>query len=53
MTTDLVIDVDVLEGNVVLRGTVPSIDSAESAEEVAARVPGVIEVDEELDVEEL
>lgn len=52
-TTDLTIDVEVIEGNVTLRGTVPSIDAAESAEEVAARVPGVVEVDEELDVEEL
>ncbi|HRC62273.1 MAG TPA: BON domain-containing protein [Dehalococcoidia bacterium] len=53
MTTDLQIEVTVLEGLVTLTGTVPSIDSAESAEEVAARVPGVVEVDEELDVEEL
>jgi osmotically-inducible protein OsmY len=53
MTTDLTIDVEVTDGNVVLRGTVPSIDTAESAEEVAARVPGVVEVDEELDVEDL
>jgi osmotically-inducible protein OsmY len=52
-TTDLVIDVEVLEGNVTLRGTVPSVDAAERAEEVAARIPGVVEVDEELDVEEL
>jgi osmotically-inducible protein OsmY len=38
---------------VTLRGTVQSLDDVESAEEVAARVPGVIEVSEELDVEDL
>ncbi|MGE0135345.1 MAG: BON domain-containing protein [Dehalococcoidia bacterium] len=53
MTTDLAIEVAVIERVATLTGTVPSIDSAESAEEVAARVPGVVEVSEELDVEEL
>jgi osmotically-inducible protein OsmY len=49
-TTDLVIDVSVENGVVHLRGTVPDLDDAENAEAVAARVPGVIEVSEELDV---
>ena len=52
-TTDLNLEVDVEEGLVTLRGTVQSLDDVESAEEVAARVPGVIEVNEELDVEDL
>ena len=38
-------------GVVRLTGRVESIDDAESAEEVAARVPGVLEVDEALDTE--
>ena len=52
-TTDLAIDVEVIDGYVTLRGTVPSVDDAENAEEVAARLPGVIEVIEELEVEDL
>ncbi len=52
-TTDLVVDVEVFEGSVTLRGTVPSVDDVENAEEVAARLPGVMEVNEELDVEDL
>lgn len=52
-TTDLVIDVEVFAGTVTLRGTVPSVDDVENAEEVAARLPGVVEVNEELDVEDL
>lgn len=52
-TTDLVLEVDVVEGLVTLRGPAPSIDAVESAEEVAARVPGVTEVVEELDVADL
>ena len=36
-----------------LRGLVQDLDDAENAEEVAARVPGVIEVREELDVESM
>ncbi len=52
-TTDLVVDVEVFEGSVTLRGSVPSVIDVENAEEVAARVPGVVEVDEELDVEDL
>jgi osmotically-inducible protein OsmY len=47
------VDVEVFEGSVTLRGSVPSVIDVENAEEVAARVPGVVEVDEELDVEDL
>jgi osmotically-inducible protein OsmY len=50
LTTDLVIRVAVRKGVVRLRGAVPSLDDAESAEEVAGRVEGVREVVEELDV---
>lgn len=49
-TIDLVIDVIVRNGVVRLRGRVPTLDDAESAEEVAARVPTVLEVIEELEV---
>jgi osmotically-inducible protein OsmY len=50
MTTDLALHVVVLEGVVYLRGRVASLDEAEAAEEVAGRVPGVVEVREKLDV---
>lgn len=49
-TADLVIQVIVRNGIVHLRGTVPTLDDAEAAEEVAGRVPTVIEVLEELEV---
>ncbi|MCK9519570.1 MAG: BON domain-containing protein [Dehalococcoidia bacterium] len=49
-TTDLEIGVAVFQGVAVLRGRVPYLEDAESAEEVAARVPGVAEVREELEV---
>jgi len=49
-TMDLSISVDVNEGIVRLRGSVGTIDDVESAEEVASRVPGVVEVQEELRV---
>jgi osmotically-inducible protein OsmY len=49
-TTALEIDVSVFEGVVRLRGGVPLLEDAESAEEVAARVPGVVEVREELEI---
>lgn len=52
-TTALEVEVEVLDGVATLRGTVPSVDETESAEEVVARVPGVVEVNEELNVEEL
>lgn len=49
-TTDLPIWVTVHRGVVHLRGTVPSLNDAEAAEDVASRVPNVVEVNEELDV---
>ena len=49
-TTDLNIVVAVRNGVAHLRGDVPDLDDAENAEAVAARVPGVREVVEELDV---
>jgi osmotically-inducible protein OsmY len=48
LTTDLAVEVAVEHGVAYLRGTVPGLDDAENAEEVAARVPGVREVVEEL-----
>jgi osmotically-inducible protein OsmY len=50
-TTDLKIHVHVRRGIVFLRGTVSTIDDAEAAESAASRVPGVIEVREELQLE--
>ena len=52
-TTDLQIRVVVRQGVAHLIGKVPSLDDAEQAEAVAARVPGLVEVREELDVETL
>ena len=49
-TTDLPIEVAVEDGVVYLRGTVTSLDDAEQAEEVAGRVPGVEDVEEELEI---
>src|SRR5215207_1034795 len=49
-TTDLRIQVDVVDGVVRLRGGVPGLEDADNAEEVASRVPGVQEVNEELRV---
>jgi osmotically-inducible protein OsmY len=49
-TTDLELEVEVVEGVVHLRGKVPLLEDAENAEAVAATVPGVIEVIEETDV---
>ena len=50
VTTELAIDVEVTRGRVILTGTVTDIQEAETAEEVAARVPGVVEVQEQLEV---
>ncbi|MHB1132110.1 MAG: BON domain-containing protein [Chloroflexota bacterium] len=50
LTTDLDIRVEVRHGVVHLHGTVPNLIDAENAEAVAARVPGVVEVQEELTV---
>jgi osmotically-inducible protein OsmY len=52
-TTDLVMDVTVEQGVVRLRGRVAYLFDAENAQEVAARVPGVVEVLEELDVDQM
>lgn len=49
-TADLVIYVAVRNGVVHLRGQVADLDDADNAESVAARVPGIREVVEELDV---
>ncbi len=49
-TTGLVLEVEVNQGVVRLRGAVEDLLDVESAEEVAARVPGVMEVAEELEV---
>ncbi len=49
-TTDLPIEVEVQGGVVFLRGSVPSLDDADSAETVASRVQGVEEVEEELEI---
>jgi osmotically-inducible protein OsmY len=49
-TTDLEINLVVRQGVVLLRGSVPTLEDAQSAEEIAARVPGVREVVEELEV---
>jgi osmotically-inducible protein OsmY len=49
-TTDLNIVVAVRNGVVHLRGQVADLDDADNAESVAARVPGVRDVVEELDV---
>jgi osmotically-inducible protein OsmY len=49
-TIDLLIDVQVRNGVVSLRGRVPTQADADAAEEVAGRVPTVREVQEELDV---
>lgn len=49
-TIDLAIDVIVRNGVVHLRGRVQTLDDADAAEEVAGRVPTVVEVREELEV---
>lgn len=49
-TTELQIGVWVRQGVVRLEGTVPLLEDAEAAEEVAARVEGVAEVLDELEV---
>lgn len=52
-TTDLDVRVTVREGIVRLHGRVPYLEDAESAEEVASRVPGVLEVREELEIDQM
>jgi osmotically-inducible protein OsmY len=53
VTTALAIDVEVSSGRVILTGTVTDIQEAETAEEVVARIPGVTEVEEQLEVQAL
>ena len=48
LTTDLQVDVVVERGVAVLRGIVSDVEDAENAEEVASRVPGVLEVIDEM-----
>lgn len=50
LTTDLDIRVTVRNGIVYLRGRVASLEDVEAVEEVSARVPGVVDVHEELDI---
>ncbi len=52
-TTHLQIEVTVARGVVILEGRVDDLHDVEAAEEVAARVPGVVEVEERLHVEAL
>jgi len=49
-TTSLSLAVTVRHGVVRLRGWVPGLEDDDNAEAVAARVPGVVEVLDELDV---
>lgn len=49
-TTDLDVEVRVEEGVAYLSGRVADIDDVENAEEVASRIPGVVEVVEELEL---
>jgi osmotically-inducible protein OsmY len=49
-TTDLNIEVEVEDGVVYLHGTVGSLDDVEQAEQIAGSVPGVVEVDEDLEI---
>jgi hypothetical protein len=51
-TTDLDVEVDVREGTAYLRGRVSDLVDADNAMAVAGRVPGVIEVVDELTIEE-
>lgn len=50
LTCELDVQVEVQSGVVVLRGRVKSLDEAEAAEEVARRVPGVLDVEDALEV---
>ncbi len=49
-TSDLHIRVEVEEGVAYLHGRVAGLEDADAAEEVAGRVPGILEVVEELEV---
>ena len=52
-TTDLEIHVSVEQSVAELRGSVTSLDDAQDAEAVASRVPGVVEVKENLEIQDL
>ncbi|HEX6031341.1 MAG TPA: BON domain-containing protein [Tepidiformaceae bacterium] len=52
-TTDLELEIEVVEGVVYIRGTVALLEDAENAEAVAATVPGVLDVIDETEVEGL
>jgi osmotically-inducible protein OsmY len=47
-TAHLQIEVGIYEGIVVLRGLVPDLADADAAKDVASRVPGVVQVHEDL-----
>jgi hyperosmotically inducible periplasmic protein len=51
-TSTLDLDVETIDGVVYLRGTVPSLEDTDLAAEVAARVPGVVDVVDEMTVQE-
>jgi osmotically-inducible protein OsmY len=53
LTTELQVRVLVRKGVAHLRGRVADVEEAEAAEEIAGRVPGVVEVIEELEVSNL
>jgi osmotically-inducible protein OsmY len=52
-TTSLEIEVVVREGIAHLYGRVPDLDDAQNAEEVARRVPGLVDVEDAIEVTEL
>jgi hypothetical protein len=51
-TTDLTVDVETIEGVVYLRGAVPTLQDTDLAMEVAERVDGVLDVEDELEIAE-
>lgn len=51
-TTTLNLEVETIDGVVYLRGMVQALDDTDNAAEVAGRVPGVVEVVDEMTVEE-
>jgi osmotically-inducible protein OsmY len=51
-TSTLDLDVETVDGVVYLRGTVLSLEDTDLAAEVAARVPGVVDVVDEMTVQE-
>lgn len=52
LTTDFQLNVDVFRGVVFLSGRLQTLDDAENAQAVAARVPGVIDVEDRTKTEE-